>query len=293
MKIGIFSLALGMAKGTALSKAFAAHAERLGFSTLWVPEHVVLLDKYASRYPYSDNGILPAPTNSPIPDPFLSLSVMASATEKIRLATGICLVPEHNPVVLAKVIATLDWLSEGRFALGVGIGWLQEEFAAIGIPWERRAQRTRECIDAMRRLWGDDVSSFSGEFVSFKEVRSFPKPVRGSVPIIFGGESTPALRRVADYGTGWFGFNLTPDEASAKIRKLEQLLHANNRKLSDVELIVSPSGKPITPDDLKRYREAGVAEVVITTLGLPRTPEAAAKTLEEGARKWLEPASRL
>ena len=98
---------------------------------------------------------------------------------------------------------------------------------------------------------------------------------------------------MADYGTGWFGFNLTPDEASAKIRKLEQLLGANNRKLSDVELIVSPSGKPITPDDLKRYREAGVAEVVITTLGLPRTPEAAAKTLEEGARKWLEPASKL
>src|SRR5262249_16347043 len=169
MKIGIFSLALGMAKGTALSKVFAAHAERLGFSTLWVPEHVVLLDKYASRYPYSDNRLLPAPTNAPIPDPFLSLTWMAAATEKIRLATGICLVPEHNPVVLAKVIATLDWLSEGRFALGVGIGWLEEEFGAIGIPWERRARRTREGIDAERPRWGADGSSFSRAVVRVKQ----------------------------------------------------------------------------------------------------------------------------
>lgn len=294
MKVGIFSLVPGMAKGTALTKAFASHAERLGFSTLWVPEHVVLLDKYASKYPYTEDGILPAPTNAPIADPFISLTLMASVTEKIRLATGICLVPEHNPVVLAKVIATLDWLSEGRVALGVGIGWLAEEFLAIGIPWERRAQRTRECIDAMRSLWGDELSSYQGEFVSFKDVRSYPKPVQGArLPIIFGGESAPALRRVAEYGTGWFGFNLLPNEASAKIAKLEQLLRANNRKLSDIELIVSPSGKQITPDDLKRYRDAGVSEVVITSIGLPRTPDAAAKTLEEGARKWLEPASRL
>jgi probable F420-dependent oxidoreductase len=294
MKIGVFSLTLALAKGTALTRAFASTAERLGFSTLWVPEHVVLLDKYSSKYPYSENGVLPAPTTAPIPDPFISLTAMAACTEKIRLATGICLVPEHNPVVLAKVIATLDWLSDGRVALGVGIGWLEEEFTAIGIPWERRAQRTRECIDAMRKLWGDELSSYQGEFVNFKEVRSYPKPAQGArVPIIFGGESAPALRRVAEYGTGWFGFNLLPDEASAKIAKLEQLLRANNRKLTDIELIVSPSGKPITADDLKRYRDAGVSEVVITTIGLPRTPDAAVKMLEEGARKWLEPASKL
>jgi len=294
MKIGVFSLASGMAKGTALTKAYAANAERLGFSTLWVPEHVVLLDKYASRYPYSENGILPAPTNAPIPDPFLSLCMMASATEKIRLATGICLVPEHNPVVLAKVVATLDHLSEGRVALGVGIGWLEEEFVALGIPWERRAQRTRECIEAMRRLWGDDVSSYRGEFVSFDEVRSYPKPIRGAdLPVIFGGESGPALRRVADYGNGWFGFSLTPDEAAAKIRKLEGLLQAKGRKLSDIEIIVSPSFKPSTPDDLKRYRDAGVAEVVLVNIGLPRTVDEAAKVLEAAARAWLEPAAKL
>src|SRR6267143_5484936 len=130
--------------GGALMRSIASNAERLGVATLWVPEHVVLLDQYASKYPYSQDGQLPAPTDAPILDPFLALMCMASATSKIRLATGICLVPEHNPLVLAKVTATLDYLSGGRFALGVGIGWAAEEFAALRIPFERRAQRTCE-----------------------------------------------------------------------------------------------------------------------------------------------------
>ncbi len=294
MKIGLFAMLSGRGNVIDLMKAFASNAERLGFSTLWVPEHVVLLDKYSSRYPYTADGILPARTDSPIPDPFLSLCAMAAATQKIRLATGICLVPEHNPLVLGKVVATLDWLSNGRVALGVGIGWLEEEFTAIGIPWERRAQRTRECIEAMRRLWGQPVSSYSGEFVKFDSVRSNPKPVRGAdLPVLFGGESGPALRRVAEYGNGWFGFNLLPEEAAAKIRKLEELVKANGRKLSEIEMIVSPSGKPITPDDLKRYRDAGVHEVVIINIQPPRTVEEASTRLEEAARTWLEPASRL
>jgi len=232
VKIGLFAMGSGRTNVMSVIKAFASNAERLGFASLWVPEHVVLLEKYASRYPYSEDGALPARTDAPIPDPFLSLCAMASATEKIRLATGICLVPEHNPLVLAKVVATLDWLSNGRVTLGVGIGWLQEEFTAIGIPWENRARRTRECIEAMRRLWGDDISSYRGEFVKFEGVRSNPKPIRGAdLPVVFGGESGPALRRVAEYGNGWFGFNLLPDEAAAKIRKLGELMKTNGRKL--------------------------------------------------------------
>src|SRR6202035_3462990 len=251
MKVGLFAVGTPRMAGGALLRALAVNAERLGISTLWVPEHVVLLDKYISKYPYSDDGQLPAPTNAPIFDPFISLATMAAVTSKIRLATGICLVPEHNPLVLAKVVATLDSLSEGRFVLGVGVGWLEEEFRALGIPWERRAQRTREYIEAMRRLWGDPLSSYKGEFVNFENVRSFPKPLRGAdLPVFFGGESGPALRRVAEYGNGWCGFNLGPDEAADKIRRIEALLKSNGRKRSDVELAVSPYTKPITPDDL-------------------------------------------
>jgi len=280
--------------GGALLRALAVNAERLGISTLWVPEHVVMLDKYASRYPYSDDGQLPAPTNAPIFDPFISLATMAAVTSKIRLATGICLVPEHNPLVLAKIVATLDFLSRGRALLGVGIGWLEEEFQAIGVPWEHRAQRTREYIDSMRKLWGEEVSSYHGEFVKFDAVRSNPKPVKGAkLPVFFGGESGPALRRVAEYGAGWCGLNLTPQEAAAKIKRIEDLLKANGRKRSDVELAVSPYTKPATPDDLKRYRDAGADEVVLIKLRPPRDERDLVANLEEIAREWVEPATRI
>jgi probable F420-dependent oxidoreductase len=294
MKIGLFAMGTNRMAGGALLRAVAANAERLGVATLWVPEHVVLIDQYASKYPYSQDGQLPAPTNAPILDPFLALTCMASATSKIRLATGICLVPEHNPLVLAKVTATLDFLSNGRFTLGVGIGWLEEEFVAMGIPWEQRAKRTREYIEAMRKLWGEDPSSYSGEYVNFKNVRSNPKPVQGgTLPVIFGGESAPALRRVAEYGDGWCGFNLTPDEAAAKIRRIEELLKANGRRRSDIEIAVSPYSKPIFKDDLRRYRDAGVDEVVMITLKPPRDEAETVKNLEQIAREWVEPAGAM
>jgi probable F420-dependent oxidoreductase len=294
MKIGLFAVGTPRMAGGALLRSVAVNAERLGISTLWVPEHVVLLDKYASRYPYSNDGQLPAPTNAPIFDPFISLAVMAAVTSKIRLATGICLVPEHNPLMLAKVVATLDFLSGGRALLGVGIGWLEEEFEAIGVPWERRAQRTREYIGSMRKLWGEDVSSYRGEFVKFDGVRSNPKPVSGArLPVFFGGESGPALRRVAEYGDGWCGFNLTPQEATAKIRRIEELLRANGRKRSEVELAVSPYTKPIEPDDLKRYRDAGADELVLIKLRPPREEKELVANLAEIAREFVEPAARI
>jgi len=294
MKIGLFAVGTPKMAGGGLLRTVATNAERLGVATLWVPEHVVLLDKYASKYPYSQDGALPAPTNAPIFDPFVSLTAMASVTSKIRLATGICLVPEHNPLVLAKVVATLDFLSGGRALLGVGIGWLEEEFEAIGIPWEKRAQRTREYIEAMRKLWGEEPSSYSGEFVRFEDVRSNPKPLSGAkLPVFFGGESGPALRRVAEYGNGWCGFNLTPPEAAAKIERIEELLRANGRKRSEVELAVSPYTKPCTVDDLKRYRDAGVDEVVLIKLRPPRAEDEVVRDLEQIAREWVEPAARL
>src|ERR1700746_2150119 len=291
MKIGLFAVGTPLMAGGALLRAVAQHAERLGISTLWVPEHVVLLDKYASKYPYSDDGQLPAPTNAPIFDPFISLATMAAVTSKIRLATGICLVPEHNPLVLAKIVATLDFLSGGRVLLGVGIGWLEEEFQAIGVPWERRAQRTREYIESMRKLWGDEVSSYQGNFVKFEGVRSNPKPLKGAkLPVFFGGESGPALRRVAEYGDGWCGFNLTPDEAAAKIKRIEDLLKANGRKRSDVELAVSPYTNPVKTDDLKRYRDAGVDEIALLA-GRPGTEVEMVARLEQLAREFVEPAA--
>jgi probable F420-dependent oxidoreductase len=274
-------------------RTVAITAERLGFSTIWAPEHIVLLDQYASKYPYSI-GKFPWPTDIPIADPLTTLAYAAACTSKIRLATGICLVPEHNPLVLAKTAATLDRLSGGRFILGAGVGWLAEEFEALGIPFERRGARTREYVDVMRKLWTEQRSSHQGQFAKFTDVLSYPKPVSGKgIPVWFGGESNPALRRVAEYGDGWIGFNLLPDQASEKIRRIEELLKTNGRNRSDVKLAVSPYINPIKTDDLKRYRDAGVEEVVLLALDRSRSELELIAQLEQMTREFVEPAAEL
>jgi probable F420-dependent oxidoreductase len=293
MEIGYFAVGIGSTVNPEPVRTAAITAERLDFSTIWAPEHVVLLDQYASKYPYSA-GEFPVPADTPIADPFTTLAYAAACTNKIRLATGICLVPEHNPLVLAKTVATLDRLSGGRFILGVGVGWLAEEFEALGIPFERRGQRTREYVEVMRKLWSERRSSHQGEFVRFTNVLSYPKPAGDKgVPVWFGGESNPALRRVAEYGDGWLGFNLLPDQAAEKIKRIEVLLASNGRKRSDVKLAVSPYTNPIKTDDLKRYRDAGVEEVALLALDPSRTERDLIAGLERMAREWVKPAAKL
>jgi alkanesulfonate monooxygenase SsuD/methylene tetrahydromethanopterin reductase-like flavin-dependent oxidoreductase (luciferase family) len=175
----------------------------------------------------------------------------------------------------------------------VGIGWSAEEFAALGIPFEQRAQRTREYIEVMQRLWSDDVTSFHGQFVNFDGARCFPKPARGKkLPIIFGGESMPALRRTADIGNGWFGFNVGPDDAAPLVKKLHAMLKANGRDANEVEIIVSPYTRKIGPDDLKTYRAAGVDELVMVA-SPPEDEAQIAGWVERIGRDWVEPAAKL
>jgi probable F420-dependent oxidoreductase len=293
MKIGITAIGIGKAARPGTIRTVAENAERLNIATLWAPEHVVLFDNPASKYPYTADGRFLAGSTISLLDPFIGLTYAAAHTERLRLATGICLVPEHNPLVLAKIIASLDYLSGGRLALGVGIGWAAEEFAALGIPFERRAQRTCEYIEAMRKLWTDPNSSYHGEFVNFDQVRSFPKPEQGGkVPVIFGGESLPALRRVARLGNGWFGVNLTPDQAAEKISKLHSLLAENGRDPKEIEIIISPYANQITLDDLRAYHELGVSEFV-PFVRLPGDDAKIPEALEQVAREWVEPAAKL
>jgi probable F420-dependent oxidoreductase len=292
MKIGISGFGIGKGARPETMRLVAEQAERLGFGTLWAPEHIVLLDEYESRYPYSEDGRFLAGPTINLLDPFIGLSHAAARTSRIRLATGICLVPERNPLMLAKVIATLDQLSEGRFALGVGIGWSAEEFAALGIPFERRAQRTMEYLAVMRKLWAEEKSTFNGEFVNFSDVRSFPKPVRGRVPIIFGGESAPALRRVAETGDEWFGVNLNPEQAAAKITRLHALLDERRRPHDAVAITISPYRQQLTRDDLRGYRDLGVSEIV-PFMRLPPDNAAIPAYLEQIARELVEPAAAL
>jgi probable F420-dependent oxidoreductase len=292
VKIGI-PIGMGLSARASMLRTIAQNAERLNFGTLWASEHVVLLDDYVSKYPYTEDRRFRSPSTVDIANPFIALTYTAACTSKIRLATGICLVPEYNPLVLGKLVASLDCLSGGRFLFGIGIGWLAEEFKALGIPYERRADRTREYVCAMLSLWGDDQSSFSGEFVSFENVRSFPKPLHGGkVPVIVGGESTPALRRAAEYGDGWFGNNLNPNQAAEKVAKLHSLLRERGRDPKKFDLILSPSRQPITQDDLRRYRDLGASEIVLR-YALPDKESEMGPYLERVAREWVEPAAAL
>lgn len=272
---------------------FGRQAERLGFASLWIPEHVVMPEKIESRYPYAADGQRTLPSSVPMPNPFVTLGYLAAATRTIRLGTGICLVGEHHPLILAKEVATLDCLSGGRAILGVGIGWLAEEYRALGIPFERRAQRVREYVTVMRKLWGEEITAFQGEFVSFDAVRSFPKPLNGAnVPVYLGGESDPALKRAAQYGDGWLGWRLRPDEVAFKRKQLMALTEAAGRDPRTLQIVISPHPGTAVPGELRRYKSVGVDELVLSHPRFEQRDQIA-ESLERLAREWVEPAAGL
>ena len=190
--------------GLAAAHRLARLAEAAGFDSVFAVDHVVLPDNYDSTYPYSATGRLPGNSSSALPDPLIWIASVAAVTTRLRFMTGVIILPQRNPFVLAKQVATLDHLSGGRFELGIGVGWLKEEFAALGVPFEWRGKRSDEYIAAMRALWAKDGASFAGEFVNFHGMSCNPKPVAGSVPIIVGGHSEAAARRAGRLGNGFF-----------------------------------------------------------------------------------------
>src|SRR5262249_20613295 len=263
MRLGLHALGIGAGATRAVIDAVAAAAERSGFATLWSGEHVVMVDQSASRYPYSDDGQIAVPAAADWIDPMIGLGFAAAVRSTIGIATGVLLLPEHNPVLVAKQAATLDRLSGGRLTLGVGIGWSREEFAALGVPFDHRAARTAEYVAAMRALWRDDVASFGGRFVEFDSIRVNPKPFRErTIPIMLGGNSDSALRRVASWGDGWYGFNL--DDAAAvrdRVGKLDRLCAEAGRDRAELRLAVALRNP--RESDVDALAELGVDELVL------------------------------
>ncbi len=261
MRIGLHALGIGSGADPVVVAAVARSAERAGFATLWWGEHVVMIDRPDSRYPYADDGRIAVPSDADWIDPLVGLSFVAAVTEHIRLATGILLLPQHNPLVVAKQTASVDVLSGGRLVLGVGVGWSAEEFAALGVPFARRAARTVEYVDVLRTAWRDDVVAYDGEFVGFAEVRSYPKPVRRRIPVVLGGNADRALDRVVAVGDGWYGFNLSTDEVAERMGALGSRCAAAGRELAQLD--VSVAVRDVTPDDLEPLALAGVDELVV------------------------------
>jgi len=292
MRIGLFA-PLGNPFATPeYLHALGPAAEERGFHSLWVAEHVVLFDEYASEYPYAADGRIPAGGESGILEPFTALSFLAATTESIRLGTGICLVPQRNPVYTAKEVASIDWLSGGRFDFGVGVGWLEEEFRTCNTPFERRGARCRSYLRAMQRLWCDPVSVWKDEFYEIPACRAYPKPVQTPhPPIHFGGESEAALRRVAELGQGWYGFNLRPEQVPAHLERLDALLARSGRRRAELQISISPYFQPVDFDAIRRYRDAGVDQVIVLAIGGRR--DALLSRLDELAKTLVEPARGL
>ncbi len=237
--------------------------EDKGIYGIWVPEHVMFFPEYASTYPYSDNGRIPGDPVGLL-DPFTTMTYIAAHTRRLRLGTGICLVPQRQPVYTAKMVADVDYLSAGRVDFGIGVGWLKEEFDNLGVDFAQRGRLCDEYLDAMTALWSAGVTQFEGPTVQLSPCHLNPKPVQTPhPPIIVGGESKAALKRVAQRGQGWYGFDLTPEMLEAKLPVLEAELAAAGRSLDDIQLIVSPNRHPVNQQTITGYRALGVQQLVV------------------------------
>ena len=260
MKVGLaFASSIGIDGASALD--ICRRAEDAGFESLWGGEHVVLPDSFVSRYPYTEDGKIPAEPDTPIPDPLIWLAFAAAATSKLRLGTCILIVPQRNPLVLAKELATLDQLSGGRVELGLGVGWLKEEFDALGIPWQRRGARNDEYIAAMRALWSGPHAEFHGEFVDFDPATCSPRPVNGSIPVIVGGDSDAAIQRAVRIADGYFPGEGDSERLAGLLDRLRQAAEKANRNPASIEINTIFGAQMADP-------EAGVEQ--LAALGVDR-----------------------
>jgi probable F420-dependent oxidoreductase len=283
MKIGLLKV---FHESTARPGPFAHAVEQLGFESLWVPEHPIL----------PVNPQTPFPAGGPIPDvyghmsdQFVCLAMAAATTSKIKLATGITLVPEHNPIVAAKQIATLDHFSGGRVIYGIGAGWLREESEILGVDFPRRWTQTAEFVAAMRELWTKPEASFSGKYVNFPAVRSYPKPAQaGGPPVLIGSRDKNALKRVAKWGDGWFPNRVSPDEMKRDLATLREECKAAGRDFATLDITVMggiPGDRVAVQAELARFAEAGVGRFVLALGTL--TPADYEKRLEQIASLYV------
>ncbi len=278
-------LGIGPGSRPEIVAAVARQADDLGFATLWCGEHVIMVDDPVSRYPYSADGEIAVPADADWLDPLLALTFAAAHSRRITLATGVLLLPEHQPLLIAKQAATLDVLSGGRFALGIGVGWSADEFAALGVPFARRGARADEYIAAIRTLWAHDVATFRGEFTRFESVRVNPRPVRDrKVPVIVGGTTAAAFRRVAALADGWYGFGVPAAAVGDRVAALTEECERAGRDMRDLSLAVSvPDAEPGLLPDLAA---AGITELVLVAEP-PAEPAGARDWVTGLAARWL------
>jgi probable F420-dependent oxidoreductase len=247
---------------------FAGAAEAAGFESVWTVEHVVVPEGYESAYPYSPTGKMPGPEDSPIPDPLIWLAYIAAATTTIRLGTGILILPQRNPVVLAKELSTLDQMSGGRMELGIGVGWLEEEFDVIGVPFAARGRRTDDYVAAMRALWTQESATHQGEFASFEKAILSPKPVNGTIPITVGGHTDVAAKRAGRLGDGFFPGRGTHEEIARLFELTRATAKEAGRDPDAIEMSTGGNGAvgDGALDEVKALADLGTDRVIVPSI---------------------------
>ncbi|MFN3973701.1 MAG: LLM class F420-dependent oxidoreductase [Dehalococcoidia bacterium] len=284
MEFGVVIPNLGPLAGKALVEQVALEAEGLGFSSLWVSDHIVLPTRSAPRYPYRAGGTFPIAPDQPVLEPLATLAYAAALTRRMRLGISVLIIPYRNPVHTAKLLATIDALSGGRLILGAGIGWMEEEFTALGADYTHRARVTEEYLTLMRALWKGQETNFNGRFYRVEGIWCVPRPVHGSIPVWIGGTSTAALRRAARTGEGWHGIRMSPQEVAQAKATLTEELKRLGRDLASFAISLRgtlevtpqplpPSRSPCTgtpeqiAEDVSAYRRAGVDHLVLGPRG--------------------------
>jgi probable F420-dependent oxidoreductase len=238
----------------------ARATEERGFESLWASEHSHI--PAGSNMPYAGSGDLSKATFH-VGDPFVSLAVAATVTTKIKLGTAVCLVTEHDPITLAKTVATLDYLSNGRLLFGVGGGWNREEVANHGVPFKSRWKIVRERVAAMKAIWTEDEASYHGEFVNFDRIISYPKPVQKPFPpVIMGSANEFARKRAAKYCDGWLPVDMRFEDLAAAVDDLHEKLREEGRDPEGYPVTVLCADGDTTPDTLRRYRDMGMTRAV-------------------------------
>lgn len=275
-----FALTFGRMRPDTWIEAAVA-AERLGFESVWLPEHLVLPVAMAGS-PYAGATHPPVPPTTPIFDAAAMLSFVAAHTSTLRLGTYVYLLGLRHPFISARAFATLDWVSGGRAVIGAGAGWLTAEWEAVGLDPSTRAARLDEAIGVCRRLWTEPTVAHEGDFFPFAEVAFEPKPVQQPIPIFIGGESAPALRRAGRLGDGWIGMGHTPATAASHVAVLRANLEAAGR--AGVPFEVTVGGECASEDDLAAWEAAGVDRLIVSPW--QRSKEAL-DAMEDFAGKWI------
>lgn len=269
MKIGLIPVNVGVPNAQAMI-GMAQLAEGLGFESVWTFEHAIVPVDYQSKYPYSPDGKMGVSPESNFVDPLIALTAIAAQTKTIRLGTGVNILSQANPLYVAKQAASLDFVSNGRFELGVGIGWLREEFQAAGTPFERRGARFDDYVQAMRKVWSGEVVEHKSEFLDWTGFKSRPVPVQNPFPVVIGGSKGKVFERTARYGNGWFAPTASPDQLAPLLGQLDEACAGVGR--SRAEIAVTAMWFPNAADlsDVERYGELGVSRLIVPLPALGR-----------------------